>query len=78
MIYTLGFRKQVLNSLDDGMMFAQAVDFYNISSTTIQKWKKRIHSKITRQVKLHKVTDERLFKDVKDYPEVITMNDQDV
>jgi transposase len=51
------------------MTFAQAVDFYNISPTTIQKWKKRIHSKTTRQVKPHKITDERLFKDVKDYPD---------
>lgn len=69
MTYSLDFRKQVLKSLDDGITFAQAVDFYNISPTTIQKWKKRIHSKTTRQVKPHKITDERLLKDVKDYPD---------
>jgi transposase len=69
MTYSLDFRKQALKSLDDGMMFAQAVEFYNISPTTIQKWKKRIHSKTTRQVKPHKVTDERLLKDVKVYPD---------
>ena len=69
MTYSLDFRKQALKSLDDGMMFAQAVEFYNISPTSIQKWKKRIHSKTTRQVKPHKITDERLLKDVKVYPD---------
>ena len=45
MTYSLDFRKQVLKSLDEGMTFAQAVDFYDLSPTTIQNWKRRVHSK---------------------------------
>ncbi|MGP5217179.1 helix-turn-helix domain-containing protein, partial [Psychrobacter celer] len=51
MTYSLDFRKQVLKSLDDGMTFAEAAEFYNLSPTTIQNWKRRVHSKTTRQTK---------------------------
>ena len=47
MTYSLDYRKQVLKSLDEGMTFAEAAAFYGISPTTIQKWKKRLHSKTT-------------------------------
>ncbi|WP_201622648.1 helix-turn-helix domain-containing protein, partial [Psychrobacter urativorans] len=40
MTYSLDYRKQVLKSLDEGMTFAEAAVFYDISPTTIQKWKK--------------------------------------
>jgi len=36
MTYSLDFRMQVLRSIDDGMTFAQASEFYNLSPTTIQ------------------------------------------
>lgn len=39
MTYSLDYRKQVLKSLDEGMTFAEATVFYDISPTTIQKWK---------------------------------------
>ena len=45
MTYSLDYRKQVLKSLDEGMTFAEAAVFYDISPTTIQKWKQRLHSK---------------------------------
>ncbi|MGP5217415.1 helix-turn-helix domain-containing protein, partial [Psychrobacter celer] len=51
MTYSLDFRKQVLKSLDEGMTFAEAAKFYNLSPTTIQNWKRRVHSKTTRQTK---------------------------
>jgi len=51
MTYALDYRKQVLKSLDDGMTFAEAAAFYDISPTIIQKWKKRLHSKTTRYIK---------------------------
>lgn len=54
MTYSLDFRKQVLKSLDEGMTFAEAAKFYNLSPTTIQNWKRRVHSKTTRQTKLNR------------------------
>lgn len=67
MTYFLDYRKQVIKKLDHGMTFAEAAVFYSISPTTIQKWKKRIHSKITRDIKPYKIEDEVLAQDVKDY-----------
>lgn len=69
MTYSLDFRKQVLKSLANGMTFAEAAVFYDISPTTIQKWKKRLHSKTTRNVTARKIPDEALRKDVEDYPD---------
>jgi len=69
MTYSLDYRKQVLKSLDEGMTFAEAAVFYDISPTTIQKWKKRLHSKTTRYIKPYKIEDDALAQDVKDYPD---------
>ncbi len=49
------------------MTFAEAAVFYDISPKTIQKWKKCLHSKITRYIKPYKIEDEALAQDVKDY-----------
>lgn len=35
MTYSLDFLKQVLKSLEEGITFAQASEFYNLSPTTI-------------------------------------------
>ena len=69
MTYSLDFRKQVLKSLDNGMTFAQAAEFYNLSPTTIQNWKRRVHSKTTRQTKPYKIPNEELLNDVKEHPD---------
>ena len=69
MTYSLDFRKQVLKSLDEGMTFAQAAEFYNLSPTTIQNWKRRIHSQTTRQTQPHKIMDDILLNDVKEHPD---------
>ena len=63
MTYSLDFRKQVLKSIDDGMTFAEAAEFYNLSPTTIQNWKRRVHSKTTRQTKPYKIPDDVLLND---------------
>ena len=68
MTYSLDFRKQVLKSLDEGMTFAEVAEFYNLSPTTIQNWKRRVHSKTTRQTKPYKIPDDVLLNDVKEYP----------
>lgn len=69
MTYSLDFRKQVLKSLDEGMTFAEAAEFYNLSPTTIQNWKRRVHSKTTRQTKPYKIPDDVLLNDVKEHPD---------
>ncbi|WP_367111018.1 IS630 transposase-related protein [uncultured Psychrobacter sp.] len=68
MTYSLDFRRQVLKSLNNGMTYAQAAAFYNLSPTTIQKWKKNIHNKATRKTKLPKLTDAALLQDIESYP----------
>ena len=50
------------------MTYAQAVECYDLSPTTIQKWKRRARSKITRQTKLYKIMDDVLLNNVKDCP----------
>src|SRR5699024_3033865 len=67
MTYSLDFRKQVLKSLDEGMTFAEAAEFYNLSLTTIENWKRRVHSKTTRQTKPYKIPDDVLLNDVKEH-----------
>ena len=69
MTYSLDFRKQVLKSLDYGMTFAGEAEFYNLSLTTIQNWKRRVHSKTTRKTKPYKIPDDVLLNDVKEYPD---------
>ena len=69
MTYSLDFRKQVLKSINDGMTFAEAAEFYNLSPTTIQNWKRRVHSKTTRQTKPYKIPDDVLLNDVKEHPD---------
>jgi len=69
MTYSLDFRMQVLKSIDDGMTFTEAAEFYNLSPTTIQNWKRRVHSKTTRQTKPYKIPDDVLLKDVKEHPD---------
>lgn len=69
MTYSLDYRKQVLESLEDGMTFADAATFYDISLTTIQKWKLKLHSKTTRNVTPSKISDDALCKDVKGHPD---------
>ena len=69
MTYSIDFRMQVLKSIDDGMTFAGAAEFYNLSPTTIQNWKRRVHSKTTRQTKPYKIPDDVLLNDVKEHPD---------
>ena len=51
------------------MTFEKAAEQYNISPTTIQKWKKRLHSKNTRNIKPTKIVNEALLKDVQTHPD---------
>ncbi|WP_230655620.1 IS630 transposase-related protein [Psychrobacter sp. I-STPA10] len=69
MTYSLEFRKQVLKSLEKGMTFKEAVQEYDISPTTIQKWKKRLYSKKTRNIEPTKIANDALLKDVENHPD---------
>ena len=69
MTYSLDFRMQVLKSIDEGMTFAGAAEFYNLSPTTIQNWNRRVHSKATRQTKPYKIPDDVLLYDVLEHPD---------
>ena len=69
MTYSLDFRRQVLKSIDDGMTYVQAAEFYSLSPTTIQNWKRRVHSKATRQTKPYKIPDDVLLNDLKEHPD---------
>jgi len=66
MTYSLNFRKQVLKSIDNSMTYVQAAEFYNLSPTTIQNWKRRVHSKTIRQTKPYKIPDDVLVNDVRE------------
>ncbi len=56
-------------SLSDNPGAVQAVDFYDLSPTTIQNWKRCVHSKTTRQTKPYKISDDVLLNDVKEHPD---------
>ncbi|WP_413191391.1 IS630 transposase-related protein [Psychrobacter sp. AT9] len=51
------------------MTFAEAAIFYNLSPTTIQNWKRLVHSRTTRQTKPYKILDDVLLNDVKEHPD---------
>ena len=51
------------------MTFAQVAEFYNLSLTTIQNWKRCVHSQATRQIKPYKIPDDVLLNDVKERPD---------
>ena len=71
MTYSLDYRKQVLKSLDEGMTFAEAAVFYDISPTTIQKWKKRLHSKTTRDINPYKIDNIARIKTMPVLPTIL-------
>lgn len=51
------------------MILARVTEFYNLSPTTIQNWKRRAHSKATRKTKPYKIPDDVLPNDVKEHPD---------
>ena len=55
MTYSLDFRKQVLKIIEHEITYVQAAEVYNLSPATIQNWTRRVHSKVTKQTKPHKI-----------------------
>lgn len=69
MTYPVHFRKKILAKLEQGMTFQEAAEKFELSPTTIQRWKKRLEPKATHDYKPRKIHDELILKDVQDYPD---------
>ena len=58
MTYPIHYRKKILAKLEQGMTFQEAAAKFELSPTTIQRWKKRLEPKTTH--------DELILQDLKD------------
>jgi len=67
--YSLDFRKQVIKSLDECMTYAQAVEFYELSTSTMHSWRQILEYKKARDKALTQIPDNALLQDVKAYPD---------
>ncbi len=68
MTYPIHYRKKILAKLEQGMTFQEAAAKFELSPTTIQRWKKRLEPKTTHDYKPRKIHDELILQDLKDYP----------
>lgn len=68
MTYSVHFRKKVLKKLESGISIRDLADKYDLSPTTIQKWKKNIEPKPDCVRKPFKIADQALRDDVERYP----------
>lgn len=69
MTYPVHFRKKILAKLEQGMTFQEAAEKFELSPTTIQRWKKRLEPKTTHDYRPRKIHDELILKDVEDHPD---------
>lgn len=68
MTYPVHYRKKILAKLEQGMTFQEAAAKFELSPTTIQRWKKKLEPKTTHDYKPRKLHDDLILQDVKDYP----------
>lgn len=68
MAYSLDYRELILRKLDSGTSYRALARDYNLSKTTIQKWKKDINRKL-RVSKPLKIDNDKLREDVAMYPD---------
>jgi len=68
MTYPVHFRKKVLAKLESGMSFRDIADKYDLSPTTIQKWKKKLEPKPDCVRQAFKINDQALRNDIEKYP----------
>lgn len=68
MTYPVHFRKKVLSKLDEGMSIRELADKYDLSPTTIQKWKKKLEPKPDCVRQPYKIQDQALREDVERFP----------
>jgi transposase len=68
MAYSLDYRRLILSKLESGASYRALARDYNLSKTTIQKWKKDINRKL-RLSKPLKIDNDKLREDVAMYPD---------
>ena len=68
MTYPMFMRQKILAELETSS-YRQVADKYNMSTHTLQSWKKCIDIKETHDRKPRKIQDEQLLQDIKDYPD---------
>ena len=69
MTYSVQFRKKVLKLQLSGESFIKLSKRFKISTTTISRWKKELHPKLSRDKRPIKIDNEILKKDIEDYPD---------
>ncbi len=69
MTYCVSFRKKVLKLQSLGESFVSLSKRFNISPTTISRWKKDLISKNKRNKNPSKISNEALLKDIEEYPD---------
>ncbi|WP_139852299.1 IS630 transposase-related protein [Acinetobacter pullicarnis] len=69
MTYSVHFRKKVLAKLESGMSIRALADKYDLSPTTIQKWKTKLEPKPDCVRKPLKIEDQALSDDLLNYPD---------
>ncbi|WP_317450789.1 helix-turn-helix domain-containing protein [Psychrobacter ciconiae] len=74
MTYSLDFRKQVLKSLANGMTFAEAAVFYDISPTTIQNGRSGFTAKLPAMLLHERYPMKRCAKMLRTIPTAIITN----
>ena len=69
MTYLIGYRRQVLSSIADGMTIREASLFYEFSTSTIHSWQQNLAPRTKRNKAPTKIPDDASIKDVKRYPD---------
>lgn len=69
MTYSVQFRKKVLKLQLAGESFIKLSKRFQISTTTISRWKKELKPKLGRNKRPIKIDDEVLKKDIEAYPD---------
>ncbi|WP_350588512.1 IS630 transposase-related protein [Psychrobacter sp. 78a-MNA-CIBAN-0178] len=68
MAYSKDYRQMILDKLEMGYSYRQLVEEYQISATTIQRWKKNPEPKVYKRVP-YKIDNDALIADVKEHPD---------
>lgn len=69
MTYSVQFRKKVLKLQSEGESFIKLSKRFQISTTTISRWKKQLTPKQNRNKKPIKIDNDVLKQDIQDYPD---------
>jgi transposase len=69
MTYSVHFRKKVLAKLEAGTSMREAATQYELSTATIQSWKRKLEPKAVRDTKPRVIHDDALRLDVELHPD---------